>query len=92
MNTDALHLTPELVENPVGAYSGLRSQPGLGHVVLPGLDTPVRLVTRHEDVKAALTEPRLVRDRSTIPASEMPVPQAELLAQHHGGLPPQSAQ
>jgi len=92
MTTDALHLTPELVENPVGAYAGLRSRPGLGHVVLPGLDTPVRLVTRHEDVKAALTEPRLVRDRSTIPDSDMPDPQAELLAQGTGGLPPEYAQ
>ena len=92
MTSDALHLTPELVENPVGAYADLRSRPGLGHVVLPGLNTPVRLVTRHEDVKAALTEPRLVRDRSAVPDSEMPDPQAELLAQGTGGLPPEYAQ
>ncbi|MFF4252573.1 cytochrome P450 [Streptomyces sp. NPDC001663] len=92
MTSDALHLTPELVENPVGAYAELRSRPGLGHVVLPGLNTPVRLVTRHEDVKAALTEPRLVRDRSTVPDSEMPDPQAELLAQGTDGLPPEYAQ
>ncbi|MFF4360601.1 cytochrome P450 [Streptomyces sp. NPDC001604] len=87
-----VHLTPELVENPVGAYADLRTRPGLGHVVLPGLDTAVRLVTRHEDVKAALTEPRLVRDRSTIPDSEMPDPQAELLAQGADGLPAEYAQ
>ncbi|MDC0772340.1 cytochrome P450 [Streptomyces sp. HD] len=84
---DALHLTPELVEDPVGAYAELRARPGLGHVVLPGLDTPVRLVTRHEEVKAALSEPRLVRDRSTIADSDMPDPQAELLAQGFEGLP-----
>ncbi|MCD9873084.1 cytochrome P450 [Streptomyces guryensis] len=87
-----VHLTPELVENPVGAYAGLRTRPGLGHVVLPGLNAPVRLVTRHEDVKAALAEPRLVRDRSTIPDSEMPDPQAELMAQGADGLPPEYAQ
>ncbi|GAA3785831.1 cytochrome P450 [Streptomyces coacervatus] len=92
MTTDALHLTPELVENPVGAYADLRSRPGLGHVVLPGLDTPVRLVTRHEDVKAALTEPRLVRDRSTVADSEMPDPQAELLASGLEGIPEEYVQ
>jgi len=88
----AVHLTPELVENPVGAYAGLRSRPGLGHVVLPGLDTPVRLVTRHEDVKAALSEPRLIRDRSSVTGSDLPDPQAELLAQGVDGFPPEYAQ
>ncbi|MDO0916940.1 cytochrome P450 [Streptomyces sp. DT2A-34] len=87
----AVRLTPELVENPVGAYADLRARPGLGHVLLPGLDTPVRLVTRHEDVRAALSEPRLIRDRSTIAGSDMPDPQAELLAQGLDGLPPEYA-
>lgn len=87
----AVRLTPELVENPVGAYAELRSRPGLGHVLLPGLETPVRLITRHEDVRAALSEPRLVRDRSTISDSPMPDPQAELLAQGLDGIPPEYA-
>ncbi|MGI5373673.1 cytochrome P450 [Streptomyces sp. CA-251387] len=87
----AVHFTPDLVENPVGAYAGLRSRPGLGHAVLPGLNTPVRLVTRYEDVKAALSEPRLVRDRSSIDGSDMPDPQTELLAQGADGLPPEYA-
>ncbi|MEU9910823.1 cytochrome P450 [Streptomyces sp. NPDC051001] len=82
-----LHLTPDLVQNPLGAYADLRSRPGLGHVVLPGLSTPVRLVTRHKDVTAALTEPRLVRDRSTVTDSDLPDPQAELLASGLEGLP-----
>ncbi|MGI5458908.1 hypothetical protein ACQEWB_38170 [Streptomyces sp. CA-249302] len=85
------HLAPELVEHPAGSCADLRSRPGLAHAVLPGLDAPVRSATRHEDVKAALTEPRLVRDRSSVPDSEMPDPQAELLAQHLGGLPPEYA-
>lgn len=88
----AVHFTPELVENPVGAYAGLRTRPGLGHAVLPGLNTPVRLVTRHEDVRAALTEPRLVRDRTIITGSEMPDPQAELLTSGLDGLPEEYAQ
>ena len=40
--TDALHLTPELVEDPVRGYAGLRARPGLGHAVLPGLLAPGR--------------------------------------------------
>ncbi|MET9831587.1 cytochrome P450 [Streptomyces sp. NPDC006385] len=91
--TTALHLTPELLEDPVRGYADLRSRPGLGHAVLPGLTTPVRLVTRYDDVKAALTEPRLVRDRSTVPGgSGMPDPQAELLAQGAEGFPEEYAQ
>ncbi|WP_234383141.1 cytochrome P450 [Streptomyces dysideae] len=71
--TTPLPLTPELVEDPVHGYADLRARPGLGHVVLPGLTTPVRLVTRYEDVRAALTEPRLVRDRSSVPGgSDLP--------------------
>ncbi|MFH0517696.1 cytochrome P450 [Streptomyces sp. M41] len=89
----ALHLTPELLEDPVHGYTGLRTRPGLGHAVLPGLTTPVRLITRYGDVKAALTEPRLVRDRSTVPGgSRMPDPQAELLAQGSEGFPEEYVQ
>ncbi|SDM44542.1 Cytochrome P450 [Streptomyces sp. cf386] len=88
MTATPLHLTPELVEDPVRGYADLRSRPDLGHAVLPGLDTPVRLITRYEDVRAALTEPRLIRDRTSVPGgSDMPDPQAELLAQGFEGLP-----
>ncbi|GHH11872.1 cytochrome P450 [Streptomyces lanatus] len=88
MNATPLHLTPELVEDPVGGYADLRSRPGLGQAVLPGLNSPARLVTRYEDARAALTEPRLIRDRSAVPGgSDMPDPQAELLAQGAEGFP-----
>ncbi|MGW6958111.1 cytochrome P450 [Streptomyces chartreusis] len=88
MDATPLHLTPELVEDPVRGYAELRSRAGLGHAVLPGLDTPVRLITRYEDARAALTEPRLIRDRSAVPGgSDMPDPQAELLAQGIEGFP-----
>ncbi|MFE7635625.1 cytochrome P450 [Kitasatospora sp. NPDC057518] len=82
MTTAPVRLTPEDVENPVGAYARFREQTELPRVVLPGLDTPVRLVTRYADVKAALTEPRLVRDRAGLaaPADAGSDPQDELLA------------
>lgn len=82
-----LRFTPDRVEDPAG-YAELYADPALPQVVLPGLDTPVRLVTRHEDVKAALTEPRLVRDRSSIPGDlEQADPQAELLEQSLAAFP-----
>ncbi|AZQ33132.1 cytochrome P450 [Streptomyces cyaneochromogenes] len=88
MTATPLHLTPELVEDPVRGYADLRSRPDLGHAVLPGLNTPARLITRYDDVRAALTEPRLIRDRTAVPGgTDMPDPQAELLAQGFEGFP-----
>ncbi|MFJ2192097.1 cytochrome P450 [Kitasatospora sp. NPDC087861] len=92
MNTTTVHLSPEQVENPVGAYAGFRRQAELPQVVLPGLETPVRLVTRYADVKAALTEPRLVRDRTTIAAAQAESdPQDELMATVFGAFPAEYA-
>ncbi|MET8640252.1 hypothetical protein [Streptomyces sp. NPDC004675] len=65
--TCPVHLTPELVEDPVGAYARFRARERLPQVMLPGLRTPVRLVTRHADAEAAPTEPRPIRDRSRVP-------------------------
>ncbi|MFI0775404.1 cytochrome P450 [Streptomyces sp. NPDC021212] len=91
MSANAVHLTPEQVEDPVRGYASLRTRDELPHVVLPGLTTPVRLVTRYADVKAALTEPRLIRDRTRIPggaeAAEGPDAQDELLEAASAGLP-----
>ncbi|MFD4656979.1 cytochrome P450 [Kitasatospora sp. NPDC058444] len=94
MTTTPVRLTPEDVENPVGAYARFRGQGELPRVVLPGLDTPVRLVTRYADVKAALTEPRLVRDRTGIaaPAGAESDPQDELLAAAFDAFPAEYAQ
>ncbi|MFF2121242.1 cytochrome P450 [Kitasatospora sp. NPDC058184] len=93
MTTTPVRLTPEDVENPVGAYARFREQTGLPRVVLPGLDTPVRLVTRYADVKAALTEPRLVRDRAGLaaPADAGSDPQDELLAAAFDSFPAEYA-
>ncbi|MGR3936488.1 cytochrome P450 [Streptomyces sp. BRA346] len=91
MSENAVHLTPEQVEDPVRGYADLRTRDELPHAVLPGLTTPVRLVTRYADVKAALTEPRLIRDRTRIPAdtdaAEASDAQDELLEAASAGLP-----
>ncbi|WP_049658905.1 cytochrome P450 [Kitasatospora sp. MY 5-36] len=93
MTTTPVRLTPEDVENPVGAYARFREQTELPRVVLPGLDTPVRLVTRYVDVKAALTEPRLIRDRAGLaaPADAGSDPQDELLAAAFDSFPAEYA-
>ncbi|MFF0432055.1 cytochrome P450 [Streptomyces sp. NPDC004327] len=84
-----LHLTPEQVEATAPGYAALREQPGLARVVLPGLRTPVRLVTRYADVKAALAEPRLVRDRGAVlgPVDQEGDAQDELMEAAASGLP-----
>ncbi|WP_063730405.1 cytochrome P450 [Streptomyces sp. RTd22] len=91
MSENAVHLTPEQVEDPVRGYAGLRTRDELPHAVLPGLTTPVRLVTRYADVKAALTEPRLIRDRTRIPGdtdeAQASDAQDELLEAASAGLP-----
>ncbi|MFF3687490.1 cytochrome P450 [Streptomyces sp. NPDC002187] len=89
---DAVHLTPELVEDPVQGYANLRAETELPHVVLPELQTPVRLITRYADVKAALTEPRLIRDRSKVPGgTEGSDAQDELMAAAFEGFPAEYA-
>ncbi|GLX21708.1 cytochrome P450 [Streptomyces lavendulae] len=91
MNETVHHLSPDLLQDPAAGYAGLRDGDGLPRVVLPGLRTPVRLVTRYEDVRAALTEPRLIRDRGRVPGgAEGPDAQEELL-EPLGGLPPEYA-
>jgi cytochrome P450 monooxygenase len=48
---------------PPEGYAALRSKPGLVQTTLPG-GSKVWLVTRHEDVRAALTDPRISSDPS----------------------------
>ncbi|MCX4824541.1 cytochrome P450 [Streptomyces sp. NBC_01142] len=89
MSESVVHLTPELVESPVPGYAQLREQAPLVRVTLPGLETPVWLATRYDDVKAALSERRLVRDRSKIPdVEEGPDATAELIEVTHA-FPPE---
>ncbi|MET8637919.1 hypothetical protein [Streptomyces sp. NPDC004680] len=72
----------------MGAYARFRARERLPQVMLPGLRTPVRLVTRHADAEAAPTEPRPIRDRSRVPrVTGGADPQAELLERAFAGFP-----
>jgi cytochrome P450 len=62
---------PEFTDDPIGAYARLREQSPLVRIGFPG-GPPVWLITRNEDVKAALSDPRLVVDYSNVPGHQGP--------------------
>ncbi|RZU54183.1 cytochrome P450 monooxygenase [Krasilnikovia cinnamomea] len=65
---------------PPPEYAQMRRRDGLARAVLPS-GTPVWLVTRHEDVRAALTDPRISSDPThdgfPRPAKTVGVPSAQ---------------
>ncbi|WP_431041559.1 cytochrome P450 family protein [Streptomyces sp. P1-3] len=62
-------MNPEFADDPVGAYARLREKSPLVRIGHPG-GPPVWLITRCEDVKAALSDPRLVVDYSSVPGHQ----------------------
>jgi cytochrome P450 len=78
-------LTSELVSDPVRGYTELRRQAPLVRVTLPDVETPVWLVTRYEDAKAALSDPRFIRDQGKVPGLETDGPSiAEQMIEAYG--------
>ncbi|CAM5535190.1 Cytochrome P450 OS=Streptomyces alboniger OX=132473 GN=CP975_14260 PE=3 SV=1 [Streptomyces alboniger] len=65
--TETFALTSELVSDPVRGYLHLRRQAPLVRVTLPDIETPVWLITGQEHAKAALSDPRFVRDQGKVP-------------------------
>lgn len=59
-------LNPEFQNDPIGAYARLREMSSLVRIGFPG-GPPVWLITRNEEAKAALNDPRLVVDSSNVP-------------------------
>ncbi|MGW2707272.1 cytochrome P450 family protein [Streptomyces sp. NPDC001340] len=59
-------MDPEFTHDPIGAYGRLRENSPLVRIGNPGAP-PVWLVTRCDDVKAALSDPRFVTDYSNVP-------------------------
>lgn len=78
-------LTPELVNDPIRGYTGLRETSPLVSVTLPGVETPTWLLTRYDDVKKAYNDPRFVRDRSKVPGMEGPGIEVQMMEAY--GLP-----
>ncbi|MFF1699344.1 cytochrome P450 [Streptomyces sp. NPDC058257] len=64
-------LDPEFHDDPVGAYARLREMAPLVPIGFPG-GPPVWLITRNEDLKTALSDPRLVVDNRNVPGHHGP--------------------
>ncbi|AVZ77904.1 cytochrome P450 (plasmid) [Streptomyces lunaelactis] len=89
MSEQAVSLTSEFVSDPA-RYPELREQGPLARVVLPQLETPVWLVTGYEDAKAALNDPRFIRDSTKLPGQEGPSIVDQMIAAY--GLPAEYSQ
>ncbi|MGC0422069.1 cytochrome P450 family protein [Embleya sp. AB8] len=61
----------EFTDDPIGAYARLREKSPLVRVGFPG-GPPVWLITRNEETKAALSDPRLVVAYSNVPGHRGP--------------------
>ncbi|MFE0176940.1 cytochrome P450 [Streptomyces sp. NPDC059002] len=64
-------LDPEFSEDPIGALARLRESAPLVRIGFPG-GPPVWLITRNEDIEAALSDKRLVVDYKNVPGHQGP--------------------
>ncbi|WP_406195484.1 cytochrome P450 [Kitasatospora sp. NBC_01560] len=55
-----------LVQDPFAAFSRIRERAPLARGTVPGVD-PVWIVTRYEDVRTVLADPRFVNDAENVP-------------------------
>lgn len=72
-------LDPEFEDDPVGALTRLREMSPLARIGFPG-GPPVWLITRGEEIKAALSDPRFVMDINKVPGHQGISIAEELLA------------
>jgi len=64
-------LSPEFEDDPIGAFARLRERNPLVRIGFPG-GPPVWLITRAEEIKAALNDPRFVVNVSNVPGHRGP--------------------
>ncbi|MGV9775588.1 cytochrome P450 family protein [Streptosporangium sp. NPDC003464] len=80
---------PELMRDPFGGYSRMREQAPMALGSLPGSATPIWLVTRYDDVKTVLGDPRFANSPASVPGMDVrSVREKELRAR---GVPPEYA-
>ncbi|UPZ33540.1 cytochrome P450 [Streptomyces sp. LRE541] len=72
-------LDPEFEDDPVGALARLRERAPLARIGFPG-GPPVWLITRGEEIRAALSDPRFVMDLGKVPGHQGMSIAEELLA------------
>ena len=74
----------QLVQDPFTGYSRIRERAPIVRGVMPGVD-PAWIVTRYDDVKMVLDDPRFVIDPANVPGMELPSLFKQLADSH---LPP----
>ncbi|GAA3508318.1 hypothetical protein FHR32_008345 [Streptosporangium album] len=62
---------PELMADPFGGYARLREQAPLVRGSFLGAASPIWLVTRYDDVKTVLSDPRFVNDPANVPGMDV---------------------
>lgn len=72
-------LSAEFENDPIGAFARLREMSPLVRIGFPG-GPPVWLITRGEEIKAALSDPRFVVDVSKVPGHQGPSIAEQMLA------------
>ena len=77
----------ELIRDPFTAFSRIRERGPLARCAIPGVEQPVWLVTRYDDVKMVLNDPRFVNDPANVPGAGADNMAAQMLQAR--GVPPE---
>ncbi|MFI9629593.1 cytochrome P450 [Streptomyces sp. NPDC052042] len=77
-------MDPEALRDPFGTYARIRAQAPLVRAAYPWGE-PLWLATRYSDVKAVLTDPRLVNNPRNVPGMDLPHTYEQSL--DAGGIP-----
>jgi hypothetical protein len=76
-----------LMLDPYDGYSRIREQAPLVRAVMPGVE-PVWIVTRYDDIKMVLSDPRFVVDPANVPGMRVRSLRAQILRGAHA-VPPE---
>src|SRR5918999_5645072 len=71
----------QLVQDPFTGYSRIRERAPIVRGVMPGID-PAWVVTRYDDVKMVLSDPRFVNDKANIPGMRVANMREQVLRAH----------
>lgn len=75
-------------QDPQAYFAALRQSRPVAPVSLPGFDRQAWLITRYEDVRAALADPRLAKDSRKLYPEWEPPPIAAMISLHMLNLDP----
>ncbi|GAA4557362.1 cytochrome P450 family protein [Planotetraspora kaengkrachanensis] len=64
-------MDPALMGDPFAGFSRLREKAPMVRGVFPGVDTPIWLVSRYDDVKLVLSDRRFVNDPANVPGMDV---------------------